>query len=873
MKETNKRPCHKENQNRSNLRVDYNVIVNITRESIKSLAILLNKYIKEPEYADLLMAVIGRVDIYKTLLDGFNISEDKMRKGVADIVAYLFLNQILFYHIISIKNVKYNPKTLPEMDIYNPPADLLKQIRELFENAVEDYEGILGLHIASIIEKLGDPDIILLIATFISAIKALKPEFVKEDLLGRLFQESIPPETRKNLGAFFTSPPAAKLLTNLAIEKYNERILDPACGSGTLLVEAYLRKMNLFPPEIEGSERHRMLIRDIYGIDVMQFAQYMASINLAVQNISIPVIPNIRVGDGIEFLASRIEGHPRPTLTLQADSEKGLSQTVPREYFDNVIMNPPFTRRERIPEIEKKKLDLCLEYIKGKTGYWAYFIAAADYILKMNGKLAIVTPEEFFAGKSSESLRRLILNGEIATSGTKKKEWVNKYARRFIFEYVIRSGVELAFSEGVLYRDYLVILKKLPEILEPIPLIFVILKKKLEEINEKIEEIVQGIKDFAQDGTKNGMSNDYVDAVKIINANKLIQKHIDNLKPLVGLNSMIGQRIILEILDALAGYPTLSEFEAKGILSIRAYNPGQYITKGVEDEARRLYCSKYTSRGKVAFEVESEEKDTINLRAKRTGSQFSVKRVYTVLALRTYSNIKHMDITGEEEFALINPSDIPEEMRVRSGLSKMERLTKAADDIKKAHEELSSRILLARRVQITSPNIYWLAWYSDNTVISNAVLLNAKVSDLSSEDMKILVLFLNSSLSLLQLLGFCVETRGAWVNLHKDQVWSHLHVPDLKKIPATMKSAGLKLFQNISKQDGKTIYGRYTNIQVAKNTLINREIDRIQEEIDTYALELLGLKGWDKKLAQISSAIRSELEIMQKILDDSSKKR
>jgi type I restriction-modification system DNA methylase subunit len=78
---------------------------------------------------------------------------------------------------------------------------------------------------------------------YLYAIQALKPEHVREELFGRIYQEGLPPETRKNLGTFFINPIAARLLAYLAIERYYEKVLDPACGSGTLLVSAYEAKM------------------------------------------------------------------------------------------------------------------------------------------------------------------------------------------------------------------------------------------------------------------------------------------------------------------------------------------------------------------------------------------------------------------------------------------------------------------------------------------------------------------------------------------------------------------------------------------------------------------------------------------------------
>ena len=78
------------------------------------------------------------------------------------------------------------------------------------------------------------------------AIHNLGPQHVKVDLIGIIYHDSIPPITRKKMGAFYTNPIAAELLATLAIKKWQVQVLDPACGSGTLLVASYKRKKELY---------------------------------------------------------------------------------------------------------------------------------------------------------------------------------------------------------------------------------------------------------------------------------------------------------------------------------------------------------------------------------------------------------------------------------------------------------------------------------------------------------------------------------------------------------------------------------------------------------------------------------------------------
>ena len=93
-------------------------------------------------------------------------------------------------------------------------------------------------------------------------------------------------------------------MASLAIERWDDKVLDPACGSGTLLAEAYqakLRKAKEQGVNIPEDELHKLFLeKHIVGIDIMQFAKELTTINLALQNPFVKAEPRVFVGDGIE---------------------------------------------------------------------------------------------------------------------------------------------------------------------------------------------------------------------------------------------------------------------------------------------------------------------------------------------------------------------------------------------------------------------------------------------------------------------------------------------------------------------------------------------------------------------------------------------
>ncbi|MEM4713388.1 MAG: N-6 DNA methylase [Candidatus Bathyarchaeia archaeon] len=812
-------------------KVSYDLVVDVARDSIREIAGYLRQSLSQKPVFDSAMAVVGRFDIYKSLLEDFSgVSEEEARLYIADITAYILVNQLLFYHIIS---EKLGYDKLPDIDPLNPPKDFLDILEQTFRKGREAYPHILGFDLFPVLRS--DLRIVYSIARIVSTLKALRPQHIREDLFGRLYHETIPPETRKNLGAFYTKPEAAKILATLAIDRWDAKVLDPACGSGTLLVEAYQRKASLAPP-MSKEELHKRLINDIWGIDVMHFASHMTSMNLTAQNIESSLRPHVLSQDGIKtMIESTIEkDSDDPPKSAEESLTKWLElmreERIPRD-FDVVIMNPPFTRRERIPA-KKEDLEKLIPEVKGKTGYWAYFVVAADKLLKENGTLAVVIPEEFFVGGAAAVIRKYLID------------------RGYTLSCILKTAAEVAFSESALYRDYLLVAKKGAKV----PLIMIVINRKLDDLKNEIDEIVKQIKDFEASLDAKRRTENF-DGLKLFDQHTFIYKHVGNLKPLVGFNIVETHELLLELLDALKYSPTIGEIPRSEI-TIKVYNPGQHFMKGVEKYARKLFVSKYGTRSpNVTFIYRDASKDEVNISLRAKNISFTLSKKDLVSSLRSYSKVNHLDISDEEEVAIINPSALPMEIARLAGLIPIAETEKAARDIEKAYADLASNIMLVRRTQISSPELYWLAFYSRNKVIgTTSALLNLYVKN--PNIMKPLVLYLNSIVTLIQLIAFVAETRGAWVTFHGKQVWNHIHIPNLEKLLESFDRIK-NVFKDIGKLDVKPLFMRI------------KEHDPIQKSIDELAFEMLGLENWKSRLDEIYNVVAKELGTMHKILETS----
>ena len=849
--------------------VDYLTVAAVARDAIEEIAGALRGYMGA-KYKDVAQAIVGRYDFYKSLLEDFVEDEEIMKTYIADIVAYLLVIQLLFAHVVSVK--RHGADVLPKIDDpLSPPDSLIDDIEANVEKLrlQESYESVLGSlpHVLGLVKDLSSLNRAALVSLgrYVYAIEALRPEHVREDLLGRIYQEGLPPETRKNLGAFFTHPAAAKLLAELAIERWDSGVLDPACGSGTLLAASYWAKERRARGLPGGrGELHRLFVEQhIVGVDVMQFARELTAINLALQDVDVEASPRVYFGDGIKKMVNCVKSGPPaprsdpPTLLdyikdyVKAREGEYESLGLPCEGFDVVIMNPPFTRRERIPEEERGKLDELLgEVVQGKTGYWAYFFAAADNVLRPGGRLAAVTPEEFFVGSSAESLRRHLF-----------------LQRGYRIKYVVRSAAEVAFSEGAKYRDYLVVLEK-PEEAPGAgagrdSAVFVILRKKKDELgDEDVLRVVELARALERDSSRLGASEPgLADVVRVDNVSEFVEKHVSNLKPLVGFSCPDAQRAFLELVSATSAHPTLGD-----VAEVFVYKPGQHKAVadriGAEDYARRLFIARYGARGKVTFRLRRDEVGKVLVEV--GGKALTIDKRYLRPSLRTPSGVRHLDVTGEHEYVIVDANALgPDDWRA-AGLADGQKLAAALEDVSSGYRDKAANVVVVRRAQLTSPGMYWLAFYSDDPILfTTSPFFGLRLKEEVAERvqagawLKALAVYLNSTVALLQLLGYLAETRGSWVTLHAETVWGNIAVPDPAQVSPSDLGRALSAFKSVSKQDVGSLYERISSG------------DPAQRAVDEAALGLLGLHGWASRLNEIYGAVKCELDALERILEES----
>ena len=194
------------------------------------------------------------------------------------------------------------------------------------------------------------------------------------------------------------------------------RILDPACGSGAFLIEAFdqlhaeYEQTNDRVRELRGFAElfdldRKILQENLYGVDLNEEAVHIAKLSLwiktAVKGKELTSLDhNLRVGNSIVAdpadrpagvrLAGRIPGGLRP-------SEAGG--------FDVVIGNPPYIRQEWLSPI-KPYLQSRYAAYHGMADLYVYFYELGLSLLRPGGRLSYVVTNKWMKAGYGEPLRR-----------------------------------------------------------------------------------------------------------------------------------------------------------------------------------------------------------------------------------------------------------------------------------------------------------------------------------------------------------------------------------------------------------------------------------------------------------------------------------
>lgn len=222
-----------------------------------------------------------------------------------------------------------------------------------------------------------------------------------DDVLGFIYQSIRPQSGRKEDGQYYTPKKVVKyILDNIKInlkENKNLKILDPACGSGQFLLEAYdilYSQYKEISKKNEADIHYTIIKNHLVGFDIDKIAVNLAKLNLFLKSRGAYTDKfNILVADTLKRDSNLLEQN-------QLDKYKNS--------IDFVVGNPPWGAN--LGEQEKKYYKRYYDIGKNGLNTFTLFIERAFDFLKDNGKLGYLIPEAYLKIKVHQLSRLQILN-------------------------------------------------------------------------------------------------------------------------------------------------------------------------------------------------------------------------------------------------------------------------------------------------------------------------------------------------------------------------------------------------------------------------------------------------------------------------------
>ena len=215
----------------------------------------------------------------------------------------------------------------PAKDVRARIEKIFAQVKKQYADVIESSEKLL-LDDATLAYAVGELHLFCLIES-------------ERDAIAEAFEVFIGPSLKGGQGQFFTPRNVVRLLAEMIDLGTEDRMIDPACGSGGFLVES-LREMwrkvdqqgeDLNWPDHEiFSEKQKLAIRNIRGIDKDYFLAKVAKAYMVI----------IGDGRGGVFCENSLDEPSHWTGTAKDDARLGT--------FDVVLTNPLFGKKLKIDD-------------------------------------------------------------------------------------------------------------------------------------------------------------------------------------------------------------------------------------------------------------------------------------------------------------------------------------------------------------------------------------------------------------------------------------------------------------------------------------------------------------------------------------------
>lgn len=303
------------------------------------------------------------------------------------------LINIIFCKIYDERFTRPNDTVSFRAGVNEKDEDVFARVLELFKKVKRQYNDVID--VADSIQL--DPRCVKYI---VGELQLYSLKDSSRDAVGEAFEIFIGPSLKGAQGQFFTPRNVVNMVVNMIDPDTDEKILDPACGSGGFLVESLryvwskLEKnaQELEWPEAEiEAEKQKVAIKNFRGIDKDSFLSKVAKAYLAI------------LGDG------RGGVHCENSLEVFSNWSPKTTEDIQPGTFDIIVTNPPFGKKLAIDTTEILSLyDLGHKWSQNDDGSFVkgdlvdkqppqiLFIERCFQMLKPGGRMGIVLLESIF---------------------------------------------------------------------------------------------------------------------------------------------------------------------------------------------------------------------------------------------------------------------------------------------------------------------------------------------------------------------------------------------------------------------------------------------------------------------------------------------
>jgi hypothetical protein len=603
-----------------------------------------------------------------------------------------------------------------------------------------------------------------------------------------------------------------------------------------------------------------MVEKRVTGIDVMPFAASLTATNLAVQNVPV-TLASARVGmtDSLGLEG----GSPIPAFSVAlqemlrdlglgsskkrvrntrrvAVGLKGRPEPFKIERPDYLLMNPPFSDWEKIPDDIRKTVTARASMVAragGTENLWKLFVIQTWDLGKDRTVYGCVIPVNLFKGSATEKVRQ-----HLYTHST--------------IETIIIGEKELAFSESSDYRDLLIVYRKEPPA-EGHRIKVVHLHRSLAELGiEGSASLGDALGDAIYSG-KSAPEDCWIEDVpqptttlkddlvlRVFGSGTPERKHLEqSLKHIAERGkSKLRPLTSKEIWEGFGPRPKgLSD-----IVLVRRETPGMkppthrthQTTLVLERATRsRLFFYRKAPGGKKAFHL------SVSIGRSEDEPNGALPALTTIAGIRT------LDLNDDTDFVLVAPYTGWKKLRALSGWSKRKDLDQMFSWKELVVDQVRSkktRLAVPDKLQIDSPDAFTLSTYRTRPFVVTNMLYGIDVSD--EKEAAYQALWLNSVATL----SFFVLRQGGalagGLTRLKLSDWTQHRLLDIKQLSEDDKKALDSVLSKLARKPLKSIVDQL-------------KADSDRKAIDTAILGVLGFNAEEieKMLPAIYSGLLSDM--------------